>query len=84
MLMKKIRKIRRNLHDALLYERRRVIDQHEESLRLNEFVHHVLQQEVRQKQQNSSQQVIQATADQNQTVLCTRPKQTKNKTEINI
>ncbi len=62
-----------DLHDALLYERRRVVDQDEKSLRLDEFVHHLLQQEVRQQEQNSSHQIVQTTADQNQTVFSTGP-----------
>lgn len=62
-----------DLHDALLYERRRVVDQDEKSLRLNQFVHHLLQQEVRQQEQNSSQQIVQTAADQNQTVFSTGP-----------
>ncbi len=72
-----------DLHDALLYERRRVVDQDEKSLWLDEFVHHLLQQEVRQQEQNSSQQIIQTTADQNQTVFSTGPEWFRKHTHMN-
>lgn len=61
-----------DLHDPLLDEGRGVVDQDNEGLRLDELIHHLLQHEVWQQQENPSQQVIEPTADQDKAVLCTR------------
>lgn len=64
-----------HLHDTLLDERRRVVDQDNEGLRLDELVHHLLQHEVRQQQQDAPQKIIEATADQHQAVLSAGPEE---------
>lgn len=64
---------RTDLHDSLLDERRRVVDQDDEGLRLDELVHHLVQHEVGQQQQDAPQEIIEAAADKHQAVLRTGP-----------
>lgn len=51
-----------------------MIDQDDEGLCLDEFVHHLLKHEVRQQQQDAPQKIIEPTADQHQAILCAGPK----------
>lgn len=44
-----------NLHDSLLNERRRVIDQDNEGLGLDELVHHLLKHKIGQEEQDAPQ-----------------------------
>ena len=50
-----------------------MVDQDDEGLRLDELVHHLLEHEVRQQQQDAPQEIIESTADQHQTVLGAGP-----------
>ena len=77
-------RVETGLHDALLDERGGVVDEHDERLWLDEFIHHLLQHEVRQKQQHSTQQLIEPTAHQHQAVLRAGPRHTHTHTRINI
>lgn len=50
-----------------------MVDKDDEGLWLDELVHHLLKHEVRQQQQDASQQIIESTADEHQTVLSAGP-----------
>lgn len=52
-----------------------MVDQDDEGLRLDELVHHLLQHEVRQQQQEAPQEVVEAAADQHQAVLGAGPEE---------
>lgn len=50
-----------------------MVDQDNEGLWLDELVHHLLEHEVRQQQQNAPKKIIESTADQHQAVLSAGP-----------
>lgn len=60
-----------------------MVDQDDEGLRLDELVHHLLEHEVRQQQQDAPQEIIESTADQHQTVLGAGPDRHNLDLELN-
>lgn len=50
-----------------------MVDQDDQGLWLDELVHHLLEHEVRQQQQDAPQKIVESAADQHQAVLGAGP-----------
>lgn len=61
-------------YDPLLNERRWMVNQDNKGFRLDQFAHHLLQHEIWQQEQDTSEKIVKPAADQNHTVFSTRPK----------